>query len=247
MNNYKLITEYDGTGFNGWQKQHSTQNTIQGKFEQILEKLCGHTVEIFASGRTDAGVHAKGQVFNFKTEKTLVPAEIADYCNRYLPQAVRVLSCEAVDERFHSRYLAVRKKYSYTIAYEKPSVFLRKYVYYAQGEKPDVSKIKQCAQCFLGTHDFLAFSSMKRSKKSTVRTIEKIEITNQGGLLRIEFTGDGFLYHMVRILAGTLWDAGMGKIDEKMIYNALESGVRQDAGTMLPPEGLVLEWVEYDK
>lgn len=247
MNNYKLTVEYDGTSFNGWQKQHTTQNTIQGKFEQVLQKLCGHDVEIFASGRTDAGVHAKGQVLNFKTDRNFEPEEIVEYCNQYLPQSVRVLQCENKDERFHSRYLATGKTYSYTIAYEKPSVFMRKYVYYTQEGRPDVQKMKNCARCFLGTHDFLAFSSLKKSKKSTMRTIEKIEITEVDGCVRMEFTGDGFLYHMVRILAGTLWDAALGKIDEQAICNALKSGVRQEAGIMLPPEGLVLEQVKYDK
>ncbi len=246
MNNYKVTVEYDGSRYNGWQRQHTTQNTIQGKFEQILEKLCGHTVEIHASGRTDAGVHAKEQVFNFKTHTAPEPETVKAYCNRYLPQDIRVLTCETADERFHSRLLAVRKTYSYTLAYEKPSVFRRKYVYFAE-QKPDVKKMRACAELFLGTHDFLAFSSLKKSKKSTVRTVEKIEISDRDGEICIRFTGNGFLYHMVRILAGTLYDAGVGKTDAEAILKAFKSGVRQDAGTMLPPEGLVLEKVEYDK
>lgn len=247
MNNYKMTVEYDGTRYNGWQKQHTTHNTVQGKFEHILAELLEEPAEIHASGRTDAGVHAKGQVFNFKTKKNIEPEEILAYCNRYLPQDVRVLCCERADERFHSRLSAVRKTYSYTIALQKPSVFKRKYVYYAEDIRPDADKMRKAAELLLGTHDFLAFSSLKKSKKSTLRTIESIEIIEQAEEIRMEFTGNGFLYHMVRILSGTLLDAGLGKTDAATILKAFETGERQDAGTMLPPEGLTLERVEYDK
>ena len=203
MKNYKITVQYDGTRYNGWQKQGNTPNTIQEKFEQILYKLCGKETPVFASGRTDAGVHAIGQVANFKCNTELSVEELMAYLNRYLPSDIAVTAIEEADERFHSRLNAKTKTYEYRIALSKPDVFIRKYVYPVE-EKPDLVKMREAAEQLLGKHDFKGFSSVGRSKKSTVRTIHSIRIEEDNQLLIIRICGSGFLYHMVRIIAGTL-------------------------------------------
>ena len=244
MKNYKITIQYDGTKYNGWQRQKNTKNTIQEKFELVLSKMCAHNVEIFASGRTDAGVHAKCQVANFKCSIDKTLDEIKDYLNHYLPQDILVTSIKEVPERFHSRLNAVSKTYEYTIATKKPDVFTRKYVYFEES-CPDVEKMKEVSQVFLGTHDFLGFSSVGKTKKSTVRTINFIDIQESDGLIKIRINADGFLYNMVRIIAGTIFDAGKGKISASDIENIFDTKKRAYAGVTLPACGLKLIEVFY--
>lgn len=246
MKNYKITIQYDGTKYNGWQRQKNTKNTIQEKFESVLSLMCAHRVEIFASGRTDAGVHAQSQVANFKCETDKSTEEIKDYLNHYLPQDILVKSIEEVPERFHSRLNAVSKTYEYTIATEKPDVFMRKYVYF-ENTRPDIEKMKEVSQMFLGTHDFLGFSSVGKTKKSTVRTINFIDIKETDGLIRIKINANGFLYNMVRIIAGTIFDAGKGKISANDIENIFNAKKRADAGVTLPACGLKLSEVFYEE
>lgn len=244
MKNYKITVQYDGTKYNGWQRQGNTKNTIQECFENVLSKMCGSDVEIFASGRTDAGVHAKGQVANFKCETELGCEEIMDYMNRYLPEDVAVLNVEEADERFHSRLNAVSKTYEYSIAIKKPDVFIRKYVF-ATDKKVDVEKMRSAAEKLLGTHDFKGFSSVGKTKKSTVRTVNSIDITESDGVIKIRINGSGFLYNMVRIISGTLFEIGTGKFDENVIEKVFETKNRELAGATLPPCGLSLVEVFY--
>ena len=244
MKNIKITMQYDGTKYNGWQRQGNTKNTIQEKFEQVLFKMCGRKTEIFASGRTDAGVHAQGQAANFKCETEMSCAEILAYLNRYLPEDIRVLSAEEAGERFHARLNAVSKTYAYRIATEKPDVFIRKYVYWADAA-PDVEKMRAAANLLLGTHDFKGFSSLGKTKKSTVRTVTDIDITEENGVVVLRFTGNGFLYNMVRILAGTLFDIGIGKLDMTVIPEILEEKNREKAGVTMPACGLMLLRVGY--
>lgn len=244
MKNYKISVQYDGTKYNGWQRQGNTKNTIQEKFETVLSLMCGHSVEIFASGRTDAGVHALSQVANFKCETDKSCTEIIDYLNHYLPADILVTDIEEVNERFHSRLNAVSKTYEYTIATKKPDVFIRKYVYRAD-KTPDVAKMKEAAKLTLGTHDFLGFSSVGKTKKSTVRTVNSVDITENDGLIRIKINANGFLYNMVRIIAGTLFDIGTGKLSANDIENIFNTKKRTDAGVTLPACGLKLVEVFY--
>ncbi len=244
MKNYKITVQYDGTRYNGWQRQGNTKNTIQERFESVLSRMCGKNVEIFASGRTDAGVHAKAQTANFKCETDMTCDEIMDYLNRYLPEDIVVTSASEANERFHSRLNAVSKTYEYRIATQKPDVFIRKYVYYAE-EKPNVEKMRSAAKLLLGTHDFKGFSSLGRTKKSTVRTIYSIEISETDGLITMTVNGDGFLYNMVRILAGTLYEIGTGKLEETDIVEIFKTKNRAQAGTTLPARGLTLLKVFY--
>lgn len=244
MKNYKLTIQYDGTRYNGWQKQGNTKNTIQERFENVLYQMCGKRVEIHASGRTDAGVHAKAQVANFVCETDMTCRDMMDYLNHYLPADILVTSLEEADERFHSRLCAVSKTYEYCISFKKPDVFIRKYVYQAEGIC-DIEKMKKAAQKLLGQHDFKGFSSISKTKKSTVRTIYSIDIKEEGSLLKISIKGSGFLYNMVRIIAGTLLMIGTGKLEEDVINRVLEKKERPEAGPTLPACGLTLIEVFY--
>ena len=244
MKNYKITVEYDGTKYNGWQKQGNTHNTIQEKFENILSKMCGNCIEIFASGRTDAGVHAMEQVANFKCETNLSCSEIMAYLNRYLPEDIRLTGVWETDDRFHSRLNAVSKTYEYKIALKKPDVFIRKYVYTVE-VVPDIEKMRKAAKKLLGTHDFKGFSSVGKTKKSTIRTVNSIEITQNDDIIRIKINGNGFLYNMVRIICGTLYEIGIGRLSEDVINEIFESKERKKAGVTLPACGLILMKVYY--
>ena len=245
MKNYKITIQYDGTKYNGWQRQGNTKNTIQEKFENVLEIMCGKKTEIFSSGRTDAGVHALCQVANFKCDVNMTSGEIIGYLNQYLPEDIKVTSIEEADERFHSRLNAVSKTYEYSIATTKPDVFIRKYVY-TTDKVPDVEKMRVSSQKFLGTHDFKGFSSLGKTKKSTVRTINSIDVAMDDDIIRITINGNGFLYNMVRIISGTLYDIGIGKLDSDVIDEVFSDGERKMAGVTLPACGLKLVGVYYE-
>ena len=244
MKNYKMIISYDGTKYNGWQRQGNTQNTIQEKFENVISKMCGEKVEIHASGRTDRGVHADGQTANFKCNTDLNCKEIKDYLNHYLPEDILVKSVEEAQLRFHSRLNAVSKTYEYKIATEKPDVFIRKYVF-ATDRKFDIEAMQKGAEKLLGTHDFKGFSSLGKTKKSTVRTINFISISEENGIISVKINGNGFLYNMVRIVVGTLLDIGEGKLPLSAIDEIFEEKSREKAGATLPACGLKLVEVFY--
>lgn len=247
--NIKVILEYDGSRYDGWQKQGNTDNTIQGRLEAILFKWSGEPVEVHGSGRTDAGVHAKGQTANFHIDaKTCPDAETAmEYLNRYLPEDIRVVSAETVPERFHSRLNAVEKTYSYIVeTSDKKNVFERKYVY-GFGEKLNLAAMEKAAKLLCGEHDFKSFCSNKKMKKSTVRRLDSIKIREEGTKVILEFTGNGFLYNMVRILTGTLLEVGTGKRRPEEMTEILNAADREAAGFTAPPEGLFLMEVRYKK
>lgn len=236
---------YDGTRYAGWQKQGNTDRTIQGKLERILEMLCGGPAEVRGSGRTDAGVHARGQTADFHLEGDRTPEEVMEYINRYLPEDIRVDKIKPVPGRFHSRLSAVRKTYCYQIEMgPKKDVFMRGY-YYGLGQELDTASMEQAAGLLTGTRDFKSFCGNKRMKKSTVRTLESITFERKGTRLIISFTGNGFLQQMVRILTGTLIEVGLGRRKPEEMSFILEAGDRQAAGFTAPPEGLFLEHVEY--
>lgn len=245
LKNYRMILEYDGSRYDGWQKQDNTSQTIQGKIENILERMTGQAVEVHGSGRTDAGVHALGQTANFHGETDLSPEEIREYLNRYLPEDIEVKMVELVPERFHSRLHAQEKTYLYRIETgERKNVFERKYIY-GLGKSLDVKTMEKAASYLIGEHDFKSFCSNRRMKKSTVRDLRKIEFDRVGSRIFIRFTGNGFLYHMVRILAGTLIEVGLGQKSAEEIPEILEAKNREAAGYTAPPEGLFLEKVCY--
>lgn len=246
MRNFKVILQYEGTRYQGWQRQDSTKNTIQGKLETILEKMTGADfVQVNGSGRTDAGVHALGQAASFTIETEMAPQEIMCYMNRYLPEDIKVLDICEMPERFHGRLNAKKKTYVYRIWNSPlPCVFERRYVYELK-EKLDVQAMEQAAALLVGKHDFKAFTSTKKSKKSTVRTIESITIEKRENELVLTYKGDGFLYHMVRILTGTLIEAGLHERDAHSVKTLLDKGTREQSGPLVPAKGLCLVSVEY--
>ena len=245
MKNYKITVQYDGTRYNGWQRQGNTPNTIQGKIEDILAKMVGHAVEIHGSGRTDKGVHAQMQIANFKIKTELMPQEIMEYINEYLPEDIGVIDICEEDERFHSRLCTKRKTYIYRIwNSNSPNVFEHRYMERIK-EPLDDNAMKNAAKCFEGTHDFLGFSSVKRYKKSSVRTIYRADVVRDGEEIRIIFEGDGFLYNMVRIMAGTLVEIGMKKRSDESIDEVFETKIRENAGRTMPAKGLTLVDVSY--
>lgn len=249
MRNIRLLLQYEGTRYQGWQRQTSSDNTIQGKLEALLSKMCGETVEISASGRTDAGVHAMGQVANFHTTCQMTTEEILAYCNRYLPEDIAVIEVSEAAPRFHSRLNACGKCYCYrVINSDIPNVFWRRYAQEIP-ETLDLDAMRRAAELLLGEHDFKSFTSAKKGKKSTVRRIDEILIERgtgqENGLLTFTFVGNGFLHHMIRILMGTLLEVGMGKRRAESMTGILAACNREAAGALVPAKGLTLMKVFY--
>ena len=246
MRNIKMTIEYDGGRYLGWQRLGNSDKTIQGKIEHILSQLTGTDVEIVGSGRTDAGTHARGQVANFKTDSDMDLAAMQEVLINNLPQDIIVKKLEEVPERFHSRYHATGKQYSYYVWNQTiPSAFERNYSFHYP-EQLDLKKMREAAEKLTGRHDFLGFSALKKSKKSTVRTLDKVTIEREGDLLHFTFVGEGFLYKMVRILTGTLLEIGSGVLETDSIDDVFESGIRSEAGITVPSQGLFLDEVYYD-
>lgn len=245
MGRFKLTIQYDGSRYDGWQRQGNTGNTIQGKLEEVFSRMTGDTVEIQGAGRTDGGVHAAGQVATLSLPEEFSPEDILAYANRYLPEDIAVTAAERVPERFHARLSAKGKVYRYAIRLGAvPDVFRRKYMWHLP-EPLDIAAMEQAAGYLTGTHDYRAFCSNRRYKKSTVRTVSAIEITRQGDDLYLTFRGDGFLYNMVRILTGTLVEVGLGQRKAEEMPAILASRERTAAGKTAPAQGLCLMEVVY--
>ena len=243
--NYKLTIQYDGTRYDGWQRQGNTDNTIQGKLEGVLSRLAGEPVELHGAGRTDAGVHALGQVASVRLPGEMPPEEVRDYLNRYLPEDIAVTAAERAEERFHARLSAKGKVYCYRLRLGSvPDVFARKYQVRVE-ESLDVAAMERAAQLLTGTHDYRSFCSNKRYKKSTVRTVTAIELKRKGDDLTVTYRGDGFLYNMVRILTGTLLEVGRGERKAEEMPAILAALDRTAAGKTAPAQGLCLAEVEY--
>ena len=244
MRNIRLDLCYDGTRYKGWQRLPGTDATIQGKLETALSRILGEPIEVSGSGRTDAGVHAEGQVANFHCMNTMPAEEILAQLRRYLPEDIGIYSCKEVSPRFHARLNAREKTYCYRIWNSSaPCVFRRRFVT-VMDEPLDLAAMEAAAKLLLGEHDFSAFCGNAKMKKSTVRTLRSIEICREGEELILRFTGDGFLYNMVRILVGTLIEVGRGTRDAASMPD-LFGGKRADAGYLAPPQGLCLEEVYY--
>ena len=245
MRNIRLTIEYDGKEFNGWQKQPNKLN-IQGTIEKAIEKITGEEIDLMASGRTDRGVHALGQVANFKTDSKLSIEKFPIAINSNMKSSIRIKNAEEVDEKFHSRLSCKRKTYRYVINNSKYGSSIYRNLETHISGKLDVKKMKEASRYFEGEHDFKAFKASGTSSKSSIRTIYKAEVIERPDeRIWIELTGSGFLYNMVRIISGTLVDVGLGKIEPKEIKNIIESKDRQKAGKTLAPQGLFLVSVEY--
>lgn len=265
MHHYMITVSYDGSSWEGWQTHGRNTSlkpvTIQDNIELSLSRLLGSRVKISGSGRTDAGVHALAQTADFFCSDKLDSRRFAKEINKLLPETIKITSVREVPAEFHSRKSAVSKTYAYFVSLSgKPDVFYSRYLYnpcqppLSLGEgsfcEPDVKKMYSAAKLLSGTHDFKAFTTDKTPGKSYVRTITDISIqTNSFSsgcrYMKMQFTGNGFLYNMVRILSGTILEVGYGKITEQQVSYALSSGIRSCAGATLPSNALFLCSVEY--
>ncbi len=275
MPRYKLTIAYDGTGFHGWQKQFATDTqladtgfagrllasdgapdedgrkqlrTVQAVVEQRIRRVCREPAQLQGSSRTDSGVHALAQVAAFTREDADTgPSDerLIEAINSGLPDDVVVTECDRVPDAFEPIADCVRKGYRYTICAGKPApLWTRRYAHHAVMPL-DVPAMAAAAGELVGTHDFAAFTNVGAERESTVRTVLSCDVTEADGVIAIDVSGDGFLYNMVRIIAGTLVDAGRGRIDPARLNEALATGDRRLAGPTLPPEGLRLEWMEH--
>lgn len=256
MKNFKMTVSYDGTRYFGWEHQPNTDMTIQGKLESVLTQLVENTlgtkpdkpVTVIGAGRTDAGVHARAMTCNVLLPDALSEDEVQQYLNRYLPDDISVNEVRQAAERFHSRFKATGKTYRYTLWYSEDGskpVFDRKYVWTLK-DRPDVEKMQEAAEHLVGEHDFKSFCGNSHMKKPTVRLVDTIRIETSGHYIRIYYHGTGFLQNMVRILTGTLLEAGYGRLTAEDMDRILEAKDRKKAGPTAPAAGLCLMKVEYD-
>ncbi len=243
--NYSFIVSYDGGRYEGWQRQSRTEETVQGKLEKAFSSLTGEAAQVIGAGRTDAGVHARGQRANVHLAISMPAKELEEKINFLLPDDIAVSDMEEADDRFHSRFSAKRKWYRYRIRVgSEKNVFERRYVWQL-GKALDVDAMKKAAALLTGTHDFTSFCGNKKMKKSAVRTVEKISFTVEHGELVIDFYGDGFLQNMIRILVGTLVEVGEEKRNPAAMKEILAAKDRSQAGFTAPALGLCLMEVEY--
>ena len=244
MRNLRLDICYDGTRYRGFQRLPNTENTIQGKLERTLSRILDEEIQISGSGRTDAGVHALGQVVNFHCSSHMPCEQILTELRRYLPEDIGVYLLKDVSPRFHARLNAKEKMYRYRIWNSlDPCVFERRFVTVLP-EELDIEAMKKAAGLLEGTHDYSAFCNNKHFKKSTVRAVRSIQIIQRGNELQFLVTGNGFLHGMVRILVGTLVEVGQGKRSAESV-ELLFGSSRAEAGMLMPPEGLCLMEVIY--
>lgn len=245
MNRYKCIISYDGSGFSGYQVQPN-KRTVQSQIENTLAKIHkGSHVKIAASGRTDAGVHAKGQVIHFESPLSLPADKWELALNSMLPDDISVLSVENADSSFHARFDASGKEYRYFLNQSpKRDPFQRNYAFHYPFPL-NLTAMRKASAYLLGTHDFSSFCSARTEVEDKVRTIETIEILQEEERVSFRFVGNGFLYNMVRILVGTLIEVGSGKRQPEEIVEILEKRDRRYAGKTAPGQGLYLWKVVY--
>ena len=248
MKNYKLLIQYDGTRYYGWEHQPG-KDTIQGKIETVLTRMCGlpedSPVEVIGAGRTDAGVHAKGMVANVRLDVKMTEESIRDYLNRYLPEDIAVLDVREASDQFHARYKAVGKTYRYTCyAGRVKPVFDRKYVLVLE-KMPDVEKMRRAAEYLIGKWDYKSFCGNSHMKKSTVRVVDSIEIRCKKDYITFTYHGTGFLQNQIRIMTGTLLEVGRGAYEPEHVKEIRDALDRTAAGPTADACGLCLMEVDY--
>jgi len=247
MRNIRLLMEYDGSRYDGWMpaKGRKDSLSISEKIKEVLRRMTGEEIELMEAVRTEAGVHAYGQVANFKTECKMKPYEIKHYLNQYLPRDIAVLEVSEVPERFHSALVAKKIHYEYRIGIgEVESVFERKYRYYSF-KKLDVGAMRKAAELLVGRHDYRAFSENRKMKKSTEREFYQVEIYHDIEEISINLVADDFWPGLARIMVGTLIEVGRGERTPESVAEALKQGERELAGAMAEARGLFLSEVEY--
>jgi len=247
LRNIRLTLQYEGTNYNGWQRQKNTRRTIQEIIENILRKILQEKIELIAAGRTDAGVHAQEQAANFKTESRISCLKLQQALNSLLPEDIKVTGVIQVSLYFHSRYKTKEKTYRYTILNQRYNdVFSRRFVYYYPQAALNVRAMQKASAMLVGKHDFSSFKITTPSRnKTNVRNIKKLQITKKDNLIVIEITGRGFLHKMVRGIVGTLIEIGRGKFSIGALGKILRSKNRKTAGPTVPACGLCLMKVKY--
>lgn len=248
MRNIKMCLDYDGSKYKGWQKQNqkgNTVSTIQDKIEKVLSKMTGEEIQVIGCGRTDSGVHARNYIANFKTNSLMTTDEMLEYVNEYLPQDIGIQDLKDASERFHARYNVKSKTYLYTIDNNKFSdVFLRKYAWHIEKEL-DLEEMRKASNYLIGTHDFKSFTSLKAKNKTTLRTVNFIEIEENDNIITLKINGNGFLLNMVRIITGTLVSVGLGEIKAEDVKKILKATERAQAKDKAPAHGLCLLELNY--
>jgi tRNA pseudouridine38-40 synthase len=249
--NFRLLIQYDGTDFHGWQIQDELR-TVQGELTRALSLLEGQKVVVHGSGRTDAGVHAEGQVASVSLEREMSPQKLRNAINGNLAPDVRVLFADVAPEDFHARYSARSKTYVYRVIHGPVvSPFWMRYAH-QEARALDLEAMRRCARLFIGEHDWTAFSAAQSDAESRVRTIKSLEISDswnargRSHLIEIATSANGFLRYMVRSIVGTLLAVGRGEINEDAVARAIREGEREDAGSTSPAHGLTLKSVKYD-
>ncbi len=250
--NFKMTVAYDGTRYYGWEHQPGNEMTIQGKLESVLNEMVHadrtHGVTVIGAGRTDAGVHARAMTCNVILDTELTALQIQQYMNRYLPDDISVNEVKEATDRFHARFKAVGKTYRYQLWYSEDGsrpVFDRRYCT-VLSEKPDLAAMQEAALRLTGMHDYKSFCGNSRFSRSSVRVVDSIEIKKSGNRILLYFHGNGFLQNMVRIMTGTLLEAGYGRIRPEDIDEILAARDRKKAGPTAPAKGLTLMKVDYD-
>jgi tRNA pseudouridine38-40 synthase len=244
VTNFKAVIQYDGTNYSGWQIQPN-RVTIQGTLQQILHKITEEKVTIHASGRTDAGVHALGQVASFKMEKVMKASSLQSALNSLLPQDIRIIHLDEAPDEFNAQYNANNKEYQYQIFTGKVlSPFLYRYFYHLPVEL-DITEMKKAAEKFIGEHDFSAFKSAESTCKNYIRKVSQSDIVSNKDIIYYIVVANGFMHYMVRTMVGTLIEVGRGKITAEQIEKIITSKNRAKAGATAPPQGLFLIKVNY--
>lgn len=247
--NIRILIEYDGLNYLGWQRLPGKKNTIQGRIEYVLEEVTGEKIEIIGASRTDKDVHALGQVANFHTHTTLTPSELEDALNELLPRDIQVVAVDEVHSRFHSRYNARMKEYDYRIWNSKKKNIFERYYHYHISEPLDIDSMNLAKEHFIGKKDFKNFTAMKSREKSTVKTIQTIDISKtpaaMGDKIIITYKGDGFLHKMIRIITGTLIEVGSHQKTPHEILDMFNQPSRLTSGFTAPAHGLFLKKVYY--
>ena len=241
-----LKIQYDGTHYAGFQRQANAL-TVQEKLENILNRVLGETIKLQAASRTDSGVHARGQMVSFCVDGIRIPLDrFPDVLNAALPEDISVVNSELVPDDFHPRFDAKQKTYTYSfLNTQKPNPFLSRYSFHV-AKKLRLLEMQNACGYFLGEHDFAAFCATGGSQKTTIREIYDIGIApRENGLIKLTVTGNAFLYNMVRIIAGTVFYVGIGKLPASSVGDIIRSKQRARAGKTMPPHGLVLEEVLY--
>jgi len=245
MRNFKIVIQYDGGRYKGWQIQQDNDLTLQGKIEAVLTKMAEKPIELIGSERTDVGVHAENYIASFHTACDLSEESILNYLYEFLPEDIVIKEIEEVDERFHARYNVKTKTYVYTID-NNPfrNVFNRKYTYHTD-EKLDISEMEKAAAVLVGTHDFQGLTTLRANNKSTVRTINLIDISVNEGIIKIEMNANDFLWNMPRIIIGMLLDVGTGKLEVTSLQKILHEQKKLEGGPLAKAKGLCLTNVVY--